>query len=300
VAIVARDAAAAVSAHARAVASLVAVMAIWGGSIPVSKLGVAQFPPMQLAVMRFLAAAALLWPLWRWRGGVATLAWRDAFVLGLFGVALYYLGFYGGLRLTTATRAAVLQAAVPAVTAVLAWLVSRERQPRAVVAGIALSSIGVVVVIAGGARVAAAPAALLGDLLVLASVLAWSLYTIAAKRHAAVDALELTTKTSLAGALLLLPAAAWEWAAGLRADPAPAGWLALAYLAVVATALGYAWYGRALRELGAAQVANYVNLIPLVAVVAAALMLGERPEASALAGGALVLAGVALASRRPR
>jgi drug/metabolite transporter (DMT)-like permease len=284
--------------HARAVASLVAVMAIWGGSIPVSKLGVAQFPPMQLAVLRFLVAAALLWPLWRWRGAAATLAWRDAFVLGLLGVALYYLGFYEGLRLTTASRAAVLQAAVPAVTALLAWILSGERQSRAVVAGIVLSSVGVVVVIAGGARAEAGSAALLGDLLVLASVLAWSLYTIAAKRHAAIDAIELTTKTSLAGAVLLLPAAGWEWAVGLRPDPTPAGWLALAYLGAIGTALGYAWYGQSLRALGAAQVANYVNLIPVVAVVAAALMLGERLEASALAGGVLVLAGVALGSRR--
>jgi drug/metabolite transporter (DMT)-like permease len=287
-----------VSAHARAIAMLVAVMAIWGGSIPVSKLGVSEFPPMTLALLRFAIAAALLWPLWRWRAMAPTLPWRDAFVLGLLGVALYYVGFYEGLRLTTATRAAVLQAAVPAVTALLARTISGERQSRAVIAGIVLSSLGVVVVIAGGVRAHVPPSALLGDGLVLASVVAWSLYTVVAKRHAAVDAIELTTKTALAGTLLLVPAAALEWAAGLRATPTPGGWIALAYLGAISSALAYAWYGRALRALGAAQAANYINLMPVIAVAVAAVLLGERPDRAALAGGVLVLAGVALGSRR--
>ncbi len=286
------------SGHARAIAMLVAVMAIWGGSIPVSKLGVTQFPPLTLALLRFAIAAALLWPLWRVRGAVATVAWRDAFVLGLLGVALYYVGFYEGLRLTTATRAAVLQAAVPAVTAVLARVISGERQSRAVIAGIVLSIAGVLVVIGGGVRAHVPASALLGDLLVLASVFAWSLYTVVAKRHASVDAIELTTKTAIAGAFLLLPAAAIEWLAGLRAAPTPGGWAALLYLGVVSSALAYAWYGRALRALGAAQVANYINLLPVVAVAAAAVLLGERPDRASLAGGVLVLAGVALGSRR--
>ena len=286
------------SGHARAIAMLVAVMAIWGGSIPVSKLGVTQFPPLTLALLRFAIAAALLWPLWRVRGAVATVAWRDAFVLGLLGVALYYVGFYEGLRLTTATRAAVLQAAVPAVTAVLARVISGERQSRAVIAGIVLSIVGVLVVIGGGVRAHVPASALLGDLLVLASVFAWSLYTVVAKRHASVDAIELTTKTAIAGAFLLLPAAAIEWLAGLRAAPTPGGWAALLYLGVVSSALAYAWYGRALRALGAAQVANYINLLPVVAVAAAAVLLGERPDRASLAGGVLVLAGVALGSRR--
>lgn len=286
------------SGHARAIAMLVAVMAIWGGSIPVSKLGVAQFPPLTLALLRFAIAAALLWPLWRWRGAIATVAWRDAFVLGLLGVALYYVGFYEGLRLTTATRAAVLQAAVPAVTAVLAHFIAGERQTRAVIAGIVLSIIGVLVVIGGGVRAHAPASALLGDVLVLASVFAWSLYTVVAKRHANVDAIELTTKTSIAGALLLVPAATIEWVAGLRAVPTPGGWVALLYLGVVSSALAYAWYGRALRALGAAQVANYINLLPVVAVAAAAVLLGERPDRASLVGGVLVLAGVALGSRR--
>lgn len=286
------------SDHARAIAMLVAVMAIWGGSIPVSKLGVTQFPPLTLALLRFAIAAALLWPLWRVRGAVATVAWRDAFVLGLLGVALYYVGFYEGLRLTTATRAAVLQAAVPAMTAVLARVISGERQSRAVIAGIVLSIVGVLVVIGGGVRAHVPASALLGDLLVLASVFAWSLYTVVAKRHASVDAIELTTKTAIAGAFLLLPAAAIEWLAGLRAAPTPGGWAALLYLGVVSSALAYAWYGRALRALGAAQVANYINLLPVVAVAAAAVLLGERPDRASLAGGVLVLAGVALGSRR--
>lgn len=286
------------SGHARAIAMLVAVMAIWGGSIPVSKLGVTQFPPLTLALLRFAIAAALLWPLWRVRGAVATVAWRDAFVLGLLGVALYYVGFYEGLRLTTATRAAVLQAAVPAMTAVLARVISGERQSRAVIAGIVLSIVGVLVVIGGGVRAHVPASALLGDLLVLASVFAWSLYTVVAKRHASVDAIELTTKTAIAGALLLLPAATIEWLAGLRAAPTPGGWAALLYLGVVSSALAYAWYGRALRALGAAQVANYINLLPVVAVAAAAVLLGERPDRASLAGGVLVLAGVALGSRR--
>jgi len=279
---------------------LVAVMVLWGASVPVSKAAVAEVPPLLLAWLRFALAALLLWPAHRARrrAGAVAIGVRPALGLGLTGIALYYLGYNVALLYTSATHAALIQSATPTLTLVLAawWL--REGITLPAVAGVALSIAGVLLIVSGRTAGAHAPAPVLGNTLIVGAVAAWSVYTILAKRSAHLDPLVVTVATSVAGVVLLTPAVAVEFALGARMDVSAGGVAAVVYLGVVASALGYAMYGAALRTLGAAQAAAYINLLPVVAVVSAYVMLGERLDLRTLAGGAAVLAGVALATMR--
>src|SRR5687767_3740001 len=100
---------------------LVVVMLVWGASVPVSKAAVAEVPPLLLAWLRFAIAALLLWPAYRARrrAGAAAVAVRASLGLGLTGIALYYLGYNVGLQYTSATHAALIMSATPAMTLVL-------------------------------------------------------------------------------------------------------------------------------------------------------------------------------------
>lgn len=280
---------------------LVIVMLVWGASVPVSKAAVAEVPPMLLAWLRFVIAAVLLWPAYRARrrAGAEAVGAKVAFGLGLTGIALYYLGYNVGLLYTSASHAALIQSATPAVTLVLAAAWLRERFAPGAIAGVVLSIAGVLLIVSGRTAGAHAPDPLLGNLLIVGAVGAWSVYTILAKRSAHLDPLVVTVATSLAGVVLLTPAIIVEFALGARPAMTTTGVAAVIYLGVVASALGYAMYGAALRTLGAAQAAVYINLLPVVAVASAALMLGERIDARTLAGGAAVLLGVALATMTP-
>lgn len=277
---------------------LVIVMVVWGASVPISKAAVTQVPPLLLAWLRFALAALLLWPAYRARrrAGAEAVAWKPALGLGLTGIALYYLFYNVALQYTSATHAALIQSATPALTLVLAAAWLREPVTPVAVTGVALSIAGVLLIVSGRTAGAHAPDPLLGNALIVGAVGAWSVYTILAKRSAHLDPLVVTVATSVAGVVLLTPAIVVEFVLGARMALSAASVAAVVYLGVVASALGYAMYGAALRVLGAAQASVYINLLPVIAVATAAAMLGERIDGRTLIGGVAVLAGVALAT----
>ncbi len=286
------------ASRAGASLTLVTVMVVWGASVPVSKAAVSEVPPLLLAWLRFAIAALLLWPVYRARrrAGASAIALGPAFGLGLTGIALYYLGYNVGLLYTSATHAALIMSATPALTLVLAAVWLRERFTPAAIAGVVLSVAGVLLIVSGRTAGAHAPDPMLGNALIVAAVAAWAVYTILAKRCAHLDPLVVTVATSVAGVVLLTPAVVVEFALGARMSLTATGFAAVVYLGVVASALGYLMYSASLRVLGAAQASTYLNLLPVVGVAAAMVMLGERIDARTLVGGVAVLAGVALAT----
>jgi drug/metabolite transporter (DMT)-like permease len=74
-------------------------------------------------------------------------------------------------------------------------------------------------------------------------------------------------------------------------------WASVLFLAVCGTALGFTWFADGVRVIGAARASAFINLVPVFAVLQAAVLLDERLGAAVLAGGALVIAGVWLTTR---
>jgi drug/metabolite transporter (DMT)-like permease len=131
-----------------------------------------------------------------------------------------------------------------------------------------------------------------GELTILGCVASWSAFTLVAKRlMTGLTPLAITVYASLLGTLLLAAATLVEGAA-LVPQATPSAWAALAFLGAFGTAVAFVWYNDGVRRLGAARAPVFINLVPVFAVVLAALLLGERVDASMVAGGALVLAGV--------
>jgi drug/metabolite transporter (DMT)-like permease len=278
-------------------------MLFWGSAYPVTKAALADVPPWLFALMRFGVTVAVLVPLARARGGPAllpkSLSLGMVALLGLTGVTVFVLCTTLGLVYTTASAGALLQGSVPAFTAALAAVILGERVGRPQALGIVASGLGAAIVVLAGEPRQEAPNPLLGNLLILGAVLAWSTYTVLVRRVRHADQFALAASSTLLGTLLLVPAAAYDVATRPPFTISPSAWLGAIYLGIGAGALGYLLYNRALRFLGAGQVATFINLTPVVGVASGVLFLAERLLPLQLLGGALVLLGVWLSTRGP-
>jgi drug/metabolite transporter (DMT)-like permease len=217
--------------------------------------------------------------------------------MALTGVGLYYVLFNLALAYTSASQTALIQSAFPAIVAILAVVWLHERVTKQRFMGIGLAIVGVVIIVASQ-NDAAASNPVLGNALAFASVLSWGVYTILAKRISNADPIAVTAVISLIGTVMLVPAALLENAdVSLSSIPAE-GWLPILYLGALASAVSYLLYTRALRDIDASLVGTFINLSPVIGVVSGVLVLGEPITMSAVLGGAMVLVGVWISSRK--
>lgn len=288
------------SRRTAAILSLILVMSVWGSAFSVTKAAVAETPPVLIAFLRSALSAALLLPLTllprRASSRLSRRQWVTVAAMGICGFTLFQAGANIAQTYTSATQAAIIQSIIPLLTAILAALVLREHLSARRMAGIALSLLGVVVVVLVAAPSEQAKSPLLGGAIMLGAVSMWAVYTILAKYLAGVDLLQVTAYSTAFGALALLPLALLESRGLPLLAISASGWLSIAYLGAVSSAATNLLYNRSLGALEANQTAAFINLVPIVGVLVAVVVLGEPLIGWQLAGGAVTLVGVWLAT----
>ena len=290
--------------HFASIIMLLVTMVIWGSTFVVTKGINEQVPPFALAFVRVsIGALVLLACAWvrQVRGGShspwSALPWGTMITMGLIGVVLYYAVFNYSLVYTSASQGALVQSCIPAMTALVAVVWLREHASALRWTGIALSMLGILIVFSGG-DTQSGPSALLGNVLMFVSAVLWGVYTSMAKRVATHDPLQVTAGIISAGAVMLLPLAAFEVSAEGMPSVDLKAWLGMAYLGAGASGLAYMMYSAALKHVDASEAGVYTNLIPIVGVIMG-VMLGDPLSVRAIAGGIVVLVGVWLTSRQP-
>lgn len=277
---------------------LLALMALlWGVNIIVVKAALAHFLPLAFNAVRFpLASVALL--LIARLGGTKIPQrryWKSLALYGVLGNSLYQLGFIQGLSLTRAGNAALIMAANPVLTALISHWVGQERFLWRHWVGIALSALGVALVVVGSGAEIGFGLTMLGDLLVLGAVLCWSLYAVGSRPLVhALGPISMTAWTTVVGTIPLvlfgLPSlASQSWSA-----VTPAAWGGVAYASLGAIVTGYLLWARGMRSLGSTRVAVYSNFTPVFAFLAAWPFLGEAPTLWQVGGGSLIFLGLYL------
>jgi drug/metabolite transporter (DMT)-like permease len=129
----------------------------------------------------------------------------------------------------------------------------------------------------------------------------WAAYTVFLRmRRDTLDTVEFLTMVCLTGLAFMTPWLVAEYFAGMRLSLTPAGSAAVLYSAIGSLLLAYAGWSYVVRRMGAARAGATMHLMPAIAVVLAAIFLGERPYWYHFAGILLILTGVALASMRAR
>ena len=269
---------------------------LWSTTYVIAKPVLEVVPPLTLALARFGLAAVILIPIGLRQPGPLP-SRRALLALGFFGVTGFYVCLNVGLKLTSASAAALINGAGPAVTALVALPVVGERLRPIGVVGLIFSGLGVGLIVLSEAASGGGGAPLLGGLLVFGSSLSWAIYTALARRLARYGALRLTAAAAMVGTLLLVPLAAAELLTVAVPPPSGPTIIAVLYMALGPSAAAYLLWTAGLRVVPANQAGAFLNLVPVGGVVLAALVLGDLPPPGALLGGGLVLAGVWLTTR---
>jgi drug/metabolite transporter (DMT)-like permease len=219
---------------------------------------------------------------------------------GYFGGLLARAGeevtFNASLRLIEASRGALVLATIPLWSALLARIARSERLVPRQIGGVFLSLGGVGLALAErGLGWQGGLGTLSGDGLMLVTALCVAVYAVLAPLALArYDALTVTTYAMVLGTLLLLPAAVVEGLVGVLPQLDGQTVALLVFLGVFGGALGFFLWTFALSRLTPTQVAVYINLNPLVAMVLAAALLAEHLTITFVAGFCAVLLGVLL------
>ncbi len=283
-------------------ALLLLAVLIWGSLHPVSKLTLAEVAPLQLAASRVSLAALVLIPICLVTGRASRLAQaaRKApgtiILLGLLGYPFSMALSMLALTSVPAALNALFANSSPLFVALYAITLLREKPSRRALAGIVLGFGGVVLLSMGGAPGGGAlePLAVLLSLTAAAS---WAAYSAVARGILTdLDPIAVTALAAAAGAIPVLLAAV-IWTGGMS-DPFQASsqvQLYVLWVGLVATGVNFTIWAVALRRLRTVSVSAFQYMIPVVAMVIAAILLGEQPTPLVILGAGLVLAGVAAA-----
>lgn len=229
----------------------------------------------------------------------ARIEWLLYLGMGLVGVFGFTTLLYFALRYTTASHAALINAATPLVTAGLAAAFLKERFTKPLIAGSLLSLAGVGLVIGVGATgTADSPETLYGDLLCLLAAVLWGVYSILGRLATRTRSSLQVTAFSIWFALpLLYLAAGIEW----RASPPSLTsivMLAAVYIGIFPSVIAFSAWNEGVRLAGPNQAMAFYNMLPVYGTLLGVILLGEDLSWNALFGGVLVIAGGIIIARK--
>ncbi|HLJ03718.1 MAG TPA: EamA family transporter [Solirubrobacteraceae bacterium] len=275
----------------------VAVTIVWGINFVIIHVGLASFPPLLFAGLRFtlLVFPAVLFvrrpPVrLRWLLGVGLFMSTGQF-------ALLFVAMNRGMPAGLASLVLQLQALFTIALA-MAFLGERPRPLQLAGAGVAVAGIAVI----GAGRAHGVPIGAL--LLCIAAAGSWGVGNICNRQAKSPDAFALLVWSSLVAPVPLF-GLSLIFEGSHRIGHAlghlqPGGILALLYVVIVSTAFGFGAWTWLLRRHPASRVAPFTLLVPPVGIATAWIALGERPGAAELAGALVVLAGLALVTSAVR
>lgn len=282
------------------IAVLALAQMVLSGTYLMAKLGLRDFSPLALGFYRFLITSVVLTGMLMARGWAKPPQPKDRWLFLLLSFLVVPLNqglFLYGMKFTLASHGALFYATTPLVVFMLSCLFLDERPSWLKILGLALGFAGVLTVLLEKGLVLSS-STLRGDLLLILAVLSWAAYTILSKKAVAVYPPLYVTALSLTwGFLLFLPLGI---PAALSQDYALIsrnGILALLYLSLLTSVLGYLAWNWGLSQLDASQVTVLSNLQPLIAALLAWIFLGEAVTWRFVWGAAAVVAGVALTER---
>lgn len=276
----------------------------WGGNFVVGRWAHTDIPPLNLTFWRWVASGMILLPfvahgMWSHRAVIrqhfALLA-----ILGVTGMVMFHSFTYIALNTTTAINAAVVLASMPMVIPVVSVLLTDERLSLRQTLGIGVSVLGVVVIVSRGqwsvlANLSFTP----GDLWVLASVLAWSVYSVLLKRlpkapEQTLPSMVVLGTTNWIAIVVLLPFYLWEYSTVGGFEVTTSSLMVIAYVALFASIAAFVCWNAAVPQVGANKAGLFIHLIPLFASIFSIIFLGESLQTYHFVGIAPILIGIYL------
>ena len=284
--------------QAGSIGMLLVLAIIWGGSVPLTKLGLRDLPPLTLTALRYLVAAPFFAVFLWGRPLPPPRALAAAGGLGILGIAIGQVAQTLGVREISASVATVISALIPIFVVVFARIRLRQPIRGREACGLAVAFTGVMLVAGADPRELFASEATMirGEALMLLSAVAVALYyVLSLSLVAAHSVVTVAALSSLAGAAALVPVSAWELGHA-AARITEVGVFVVFYLAVLVTVVGLVIWFSALNRLSASIAAILQYLQPIVGVAASAVLFGDPLGVRFGAGAGLVALGIALST----
>ena len=270
---------------------------VWGGQFVVGKSALQTIDAFPLSTVRYALAAAL------WLLVLVALEGRGSLRLDGRGLRLFWLGSLGfagfnlfaytGLAHARPETASLIVALGPLLTALVLWHRTKVRPAPATFALLGVALLGVALVVSAGHPSSILHGALgWGEVLVLAGVLSFILYSLGAAEFASYSPLRYTALTASLGWLTIAGATLVAIATGLVAAPTAAQltsvWPQIAYLAIPGAFVAVLTWNAAIKAIGPQNAVLFSNLIP-VTTFAIEIARGYRPDWAELAGAGLTI-----------
>jgi drug/metabolite transporter (DMT)-like permease len=280
--------------------SLILAAVFWGLNFAATKYAAESIPPLVIVAFRFTGGGLLLLLILRLLEPESRPGRKDLILmaaLGCFGVAVAQSGFTFGVSLTSAASTGLIFATAPVWGLLLGAVLGLERPTIRGILGLALSVVGVAVVVFEG--FGSGGDSLVGDLLVLMASVGVGGYTVLS-----MPLLERHTPLAVAGYPVVFGAPflvvlSSPYLLHLEWGSVGAGsWAAVAFSALFATAFAFAGWQRGISRIGANRVLVYQYLITVVGVASGIVFFGETLGIEKIVGGAVIVIGVYLARRQ--
>jgi len=288
-----------------AFAGLLIAVLCWSGNALVGRAFHDSIPPLSLSFWRWVLATSLLLPfvakgIWAHRATLRAAGWRLP-VLAAMGIASYNSLLYTAAQSTEAINLTLVNTCLPLATFIGAGFLLGEWPLRRAWFGMAVAAGGLLYLISRGSwQTFASLSFQRGDLIMLLAVLAWALYTLLLRRwarHLLVPPLVLLGVLMLLGLPLILPFYLLELGRVGGFALTPSNLAAIGYTAVFASLVAYVGWNHGVKIVGAGRAAMVMYLMPVFTALLGWLLLGEALRTFHWIGGALIFAGLLLATR---
>jgi drug/metabolite transporter (DMT)-like permease len=274
----------------------------WAGNAVAGRLAVGHVSPMMLVILRWAVVLAVLWPIY---GGQVRAHWGEVrprlgriTLMAFLGFTAFNVLFYWAAHTTSAINIGILQGSIPVAVLMGAFLMHGTRARLVQIAGVLITSVGVLVVATQGAPLSVLEIGLnRGDLAMLAACLLYAFYTVALRDRPNMPGAAFFTLLALIAALTSVPAVAVEALVLGFAFPTWQGWLVILYVAIFPSCLAQLFYLRGVDLIGPGRAGVFVNLVPVFAAILAVTLIAEPFAAFHAVALALVIGGIWLAQR---
>jgi drug/metabolite transporter (DMT)-like permease len=283
----------------RAFAAMMFTVVVWGvGPVFLRTLSVELGPSDHLAIRYTIVTviyglSLAIFGGWR----IDREDWPRLLVISLIGMIGYNIGSAFGFAYVTAGIGSLIIGTQPLLIALMGRLIARERLTLAAVVGLPVGFLGVVLLVWQDLSVTVdSTGFLMGCGLIFMSGLAWAIYVVVSKPLIRkYGSFSITSLSLSICSLVMVPLLARPSTLDTLQAMSVRSWMELGYIAILSTMVASITWNWAAARLTAAASGAFLYLIPIIGVAAGALILGEKVTSGMVTGGAMILAGVAIA-----
>jgi len=274
----------------------------WGGAFATAKHVITEVPPLVAATLRFGITGIILVTFitiqkeWQWQ--VIRNRWKGLLFIGFIGIFGYNALFFTALKYTSATNGALIIAAMPVFTMLGAVLLRKEKWNNKSGIGLALSMIGVIIVIVKGSfSDLFALSFNLGDILFVGALFCGVVYALMGESMLkGIPVMLSNTIMMLSGATFLAISTVFGGGWDQVVNMSVQSWIEMFYMVVCGTLIGYVIFNKGVESLGGSKASLYLNLTPIVATLLAVIAYGSSITSIQIVGMVMVLVGVYIAT----